>query len=135
MTAFSGSSLYIAWVTAGATTTLQGNFRNFSYNPTLSLIDATAGDASFRNYIAGIGEGGDIGFSSVMQTNATALLAAVARSTQGTLFVGVEGTTTGKPKLTIPAISKGPQYSVPYDDVVTLSIGFQQSAAETESSW
>ncbi len=135
MAAFSGSSLYMAWVYSGGTTTLHGSFRQFSYQPSLNLIDATAGSDSFRQYIGGIGEGGEVSWTSVMQAAGTALITALTRGNVGTLLVGVEGTATGKPKLTIPAISRGPQYSVAYDDVVEFSCSWQQSAAETAATW
>lgn len=135
MTAFAGSSLYAEWVYSGGTVVLDTDFRTFSYTPVLSLIDSTAGADSYREFIDGIGEGGDPTFTLVMQTGATVLLTALARNTNGTLNVGVEGTASGKPKLVIPAISKGPQYDVPYDDIVTLTASFQQSAAETSTTW
>lgn len=135
MTAFSGSSLYLAWVWSGGTTTLHGDFRQFSYEPTLSLIESTAGSDSFREFIGGIGEGGDIKFSAVMQAGGTALITATARQNIGTLLVGVEGTATNKPKITIPCISKGPAFNVPYDDTVEFSVGFQHNAAETMGTW
>ena len=135
MPAFSGSSLYLAWVWSGGTVTLHGDFRKFDWNPSLSLIDSTAGSDSFREFIPGIGEGGDITLEAVMQQGGTALLTALARGNQGTLLYGPEGTAVGKPKSTIPAISKGPAYSQPYDDVVTLKVGFQQSAYETQGAW
>src|SRR5512139_3664753 len=135
MTAFSGSAMYLAWVHAGGTLVLNTDFRQFDWTPTLSLIDSTAGADTFREYIGGIGEGGDISLSCVMQTGSTATISALARAAVGTILYGPEGTATGKPKSTIPAISKGPAYSQPYDDVVEFKVSFQQSAAETNASW
>lgn len=135
MPAFSGSALYLAWVYSGGTITLHGDFRQFDWTPSLSLIESTAGADTFREYISGIGEGGDIGVSLVMQTGSTALLSALARGVSGTILYGPEGTATGKPKSIIPAISKGPAYSQPYDDIVELKISWQQSAAETQTTW
>src|SRR5512139_2745862 len=135
MTAFSGSAMYLAWVYTGGTIALNTDFRQFDWTPTLSLIDSTAGSDSFREYITGIGEGGDISLSMVLQTGSTALISALARGTNGTLLYGPEGTATNKPKSTIPAISKGPSYSQPYDDIVEFKVSFQQSAAETNASW
>lgn|SRR5574343_503587 len=135
MTAFSGSALNLQWITAGGTTLLHTDCRSFDWTPTLSLIDSTAGADSFREYITGIGEGGDISASLVLQTGATALISALARGTAGTLIYSPEGTATGKPKSTIPAISKGPSYSQPYDDVVEFKVSWQQSAAETNAAW
>jgi hypothetical protein len=127
--------MYLAWVGSGGTTTLQGDFRQFDWTPTLALIDSTAGSDSFREYISGIGEGGDISLSCVMQTGSTALISALARGAAGTLLYGPEGTASGKPKSTIPAISKGPAFSQAYDDVVEIKLSWQQSAAETNAAW
>lgn len=135
MTAFSGSALYLAWIYSGGTVTLHGDFRSFDWTPSLALIDSTAGSDSFREYIPGIGEGGDIALSCVMQASGTALITALARGNQGTILYGPEGTATGKPKSTIPAISKGPAYSQPYDDVVEFKVAWQQSAVEVNSTW
>src|SRR5512139_808734 len=135
MTAFSGSAMYLAWIYSGGTTVLNTDFRTFDWTPTLSLIDSTAGADTFREYIGGIGEGGDISVSLVLQTGSTALISALARATNGTLLYGPEGTASGKPKSTIPAISRGPSYSQPYDDVVEFKVSFQQSAAETNATW
>jgi len=135
MPAFSGSALYLAWVWSGGTVTLHGDFRQFDWTPTLSLIDSTAGADTFREYIGGIGEGGDISLSCVMQASGTALITALARANAGTILYGPEGTASGKPKSTIPAISKGPAYSQPYDDIVEFKVSWQQSAAETNATW
>lgn len=135
MPAFSGSALYLAWVWSGGTIALHGSFREFSWTPTLSLIDASAGSDSFRQYIAGIGEGGDIGWTAVMQESGTALITALARGTRGTLLYGPEGTATGKPKFIIPAMSKGPAFTQPYDDIVEFKVGFQQTSQETSTTW
>ena len=40
---YAGSAMYLAWIHPGGTTTLQTEFRNFSWQPTLNFIDATAG--------------------------------------------------------------------------------------------
>lgn len=135
MAAFSGSAMYLAWIWTGGTLVLNTDFRQFDWTPTLSLIDSTAGADTFREYIGGIGEGGDISLSMVMQASGTATIAALARGNVGTILYGPEGTATNKPKSTIPAISKGPAYSQPYDDIVEFKVSWQQSAAETNAAW
>ena len=135
MAAFSGSALHLSWVWSGGTVTLHGDFRQFSWTPTLSLVESTAGSDTFREFIPGIGEGGDISCSMVMQSGGTALIAALARGNAGTQIYGPEGTATNAPKSTIPAISKGPSYSQPYDDIVEFAVSWQQSAAEINSNF
>jgi hypothetical protein len=138
MARFSGSAMYLQWIHPAGTALLHSEFRQFDWTPTLSLIDASAGADTFRNYLPGIGEGGDIQLSMVMPTGATggtALISALALATQGTLVYSPEGTAVGKPKFTIPAFSKGPAFSHPYDGIVEMKIGFQQSAAYTSGVW
>jgi len=138
MARFSGSAMHLAWIWTGGTINLHSEFREFSYSPTLSLIDASAGSDTFRNYLPGIGEGGDISLTMVMptySTGGTALLAALASGNQGTLIYGPEGTATGRPKVTIPAFSRGPSFTQPYDDVVELMCGFQQSSAASTAAY
>ncbi len=135
MAAFSGSAMYLAWIWASGTAVLNTDFRQFDWSPSLALIDSTAGADTFREYISGIGEGGDISLSCVMQASGTALISALARGNAGTILYGPEGTASGKPKSTIPAISKGPAYSQAYDDVVEFKVSWQQSAAETNATW
>lgn len=135
MTTFSGSAAYLAWLWNGGTAVLNSDYRQFDWTPSLALIDSTAGADGFREYLAGTGEGGDISLSMVAQEGGTALIGALGRGNEGTLLYGPEGTATGKPKFLIPAISKGPAYSQPYDDVVDFKIGFQQNTFETASTW
>ena len=135
MAAFSGSAMYLGWVWSGGTVTLHGDFRQFDWTPSLALIESTAGADTFREFLPGIGEGGAISLSMVMQAGGTALIAALARGNVGTLLYGPEGTATNKPKSTIPAISKGPAYSQPYNDVVEFKVEWNQSAAETNDKW
>lgn len=135
MAAFSGSALYLAWIWSGGTVTLHGDFRQFDWTPSLALVESTAGADTFREFLPGIGEGGAISLSMVMQSSGTALIAALAGGNIGTILYGPEGTAANKPKSTIPAISKGPAYSQPYNDVVEFKVEWQQSAAETNSNW
>ncbi len=135
MPAFAGSAMYLAWVYPGGTVTLQGDFRTFSWSPSLNWIDATAGADTFEELLPSFGTGADITCTMVMQAGGTALLAALDRQTAGTLIYGPEGTATGKVKYTIPATSAGPQFSQPYNDVVELTASFRQTGAETRSTF
>lgn len=135
MTVFSGSAMYLAWVYPGGTVTLHGDYRQFDWTPTLSLLDSTAGADAFREYLSGVGEGGDIGLSCVMQGDGTALIGALGRGNEGTIYYGPEGTAVGAPRAIIPAISKGPAYSQPFDDITEFKVAWQQSAAETIDTW
>lgn len=135
MPAISGSAMYLAWIYTGGTVRIDTDYRQFDYAPTLSIIDASAGADTFREYIGGIGEGGAISVSCVLQSGGTAFLSSLATNTAGTLVYGPMGTATGQPKTTIPALSKGPAYSQKYDDVIEVKVEFQQTAAATQAAF
>jgi len=130
MPAFAGSALYLAWVYSGGTVQLETDFRGFSWTPTLNWIDATAGADTYEELLPSYGTGVEIPVTMVLQADGTALLAAIARQTAGTLVYGPEGTATGKKKYTIPATSSGPQFNQPFDDVVELTANFRQTSVE-----
>lgn len=134
MTAFSGSALYARWVYSGGTAVLSGNFRTFSFDPDINLIVSTAGATADESYVNGV-KTGQAQWTSVMQSAETALQTALAAGVPGTLEVGPEGTVTGKPKLTIPAISKGLKYNEPYNDIVTLTCSFTKNGALGNTTW
>jgi len=130
MSAFAGSALYLGWVYSGGTVQLETDFRNFSWTPTLNWIDATAGADSYEELLPSYGTGVEIPVTMVLQQDGTALLAAIARQTAGTLVYGPEGTATGKQKYLIPATSSGPQFNQPFDDIVELTANFRQTSVE-----
>jgi len=130
MPAFAGSALYLAWVYSGGTVQLETDFRGFSWTPTLNWIDATAGADTYEELLPSYGTGVEIPVTMVLQQDGTALLAAIARQTAGSLIYGPEGTATGKKKYTIPATSAGPQFNQPFDDIVELTANFRQTAVE-----
>jgi len=132
---FAGSALYLAWVYSGGTVTLQGDFRNFSWAPTLNFIDATAGADTFEHLLPSFGTGADIPVEMVAQSDGTALATALARQTQGTLLYGPAGTADNAIAYKIPAYSQGPQWSQPYADVVMMNCNFRQYAVEVQSHW
>lgn len=135
MTEFAGSALYLAWIYSGGTVTLQTDFRNFSWQPTLNFIDATAGADTYENLLTSYGVGADIPVTMLAQNNGTALAAALARQTQGTLLYAPAGTANNEIAYKIPAYSQGPQWNQPFNDVVEMNVNFRQYAAETRSYW
>jgi hypothetical protein len=131
MPAYRGSSLNISWVTSAGTVDLSGDFRTVSYNPSIDLVDQTAGSDSQKTYIAGLKDG-QISFSAVMQAGGTLLTNSLVEGTGGTLFVSPEGTASTKQKITLPAIAMGARYNIPYADIVEVSCDFQQNGARVD---
>lgn len=134
MSAYSGSALAVRWAYSGGTVSLDGDFRTFSYSPSVELIDQTAGSDANRTRLVSIKDG-NASLSAIMQVSGTAITNALVEGTQGTLNVGPEGTATGKQKLSFPAIAMGASYSISYNDVVELSCDFTQNGARVDGIW
>ena len=138
---FVGSALVATWVavnsggTALGTITLNTEFRNFSYTPSLDLVDATAGADSCKRNIASF-KGGQISCSQVMQsTHGTTTMTWLGEGQRGTMTWSEAGTTTGSPKHVAGFICLGTSYSTPYNDVVSLDTTWSQDTARTDSAW
>lgn len=130
MTEYAGSALYLEWIHSGGTTVLSGDFRTFTSSPSVDLYEASAGADPYKSYLPGIKDA-TMQVGLVAQVDGTALFDALEEGTQGTLRVSPEGTASGKRREVRPAISQGPQRTQPYNDVVSWTIGFQQSGTPT----
>lgn len=132
---YAGSVLYLAWVYSGGTVELHPNFRSFTWATDLNFIDATAGADAFEVLLASYGTGQDFSATSVAQVNGSVLLSAMDKQTSGTVIYGPEGTATGKIKYSIPAISKGPSFNQPYNDVNEITLSWRQSADASRATF
>ncbi len=135
MASYAGSALYLAWVnTAGGTTVLSGDFRSFSFDPSVNLIDGTAGADTTRERIVGTK---DFTWTAglVAQASGTVLLAAMAEGSKGTLLAGPEGNTAGQLKIVFPSILNGPRWNQPFDNVVEITVSGVANGARSETTW
>lgn len=135
MGAYSGTALYCNFVS----TTFQADFRKFSVDEGINLIDSSAGNVAAESSINGLKKG-SASLDLVMQTGTaltagTALLAAVVVGTEGTLSWGPEGTATTKPKGSVLAVVESNTLDTPYDDVVALTVNWTFRGAVTHSGW
>lgn len=130
-TRYRGGNGFVAqWIYSGGTVTLSGDYTTFDVSRSIDLIDVTAGNDQDKNFIAGIKDGdASLTFYDTTGTGGSALLAALAEGTAGTLLYAPLGTATGKPKRGFPAISKGCKEKYPYDKAVEISTDFQKSGA------
>jgi len=137
MSAFAGSSLVVRWLQAAATTVLTGDHRNFSYTPSIQFYDQTAGADENKSYLPGVKDGA-ASYEAVMQAGAdaggTTTYAVLAEGAVGTIEFSPEGTTAGKTKYLVPALSQGAAFSYPYQDVVTVTVNWQQNGARTQGT-
>jgi hypothetical protein len=136
---FVGSALVATWVavnsggTALGTVTLSTDFRNFTYTPSLDLVDATAGADSCKKSIASF-KGGQITCSQILQSDiGTATMAYLAEGQRGTMTWAEAGTATGKPKHVAGFLCLGSTFTTPYNDIVTIDTTWSQDTARTDS--
>lgn len=129
-----GENMYISWASNAGTVTLQGDYKTFSYTPSIDLLDQSAGADTNKTYVNGLKDGqGAIMVN--MQTAGTAVTNALVEGASGTLTVGPEGTASGKQKIVYPAISQGASYNWPYENLVEVSCNFQQNGARSDTLW
>ena len=138
MAAYTGSALVVTWTTATGTTTMTGDQRSFSYAPSINLVDATAGADANKNYVTGVKDG-QAQFEALLQSGTGAggtanYVVECVEGKSGTLKWQPEGTAGSKPYSEMPAICMGASYSYPYEDVVTVSVPFQQNGARTDGA-
>lgn len=136
MSTFAGSSLIVTWIQAAATTTLTGDHKSLSYTPSIAFIDATAGADAQKTYIAGVKDG-NATFNAVFQSGTvsggTSTFSTLTEGAAGTLQYQPEGTSATGGTVSFPAFSQGPAFSYPYDNVVEVTVNFQQNGARTEN--
>lgn len=134
MTEFKGGNAYATWVHAGGTLVLSSDYRSISDAPSVALLNARAGTDAYETYIVDAKDG-QTTITMLAQEGGTALLTALAEGTSGTLNIGEEGTATGKPKTSFPAISMGAQRNIQYNNLVEISVTFQQNGTRTQNVW
>ena len=136
MSAFAGSSLVVDWIQIAATTTLTGDQRSFSMTPSIAFIDETAGADSHKKYIPSIKDSSAT-FEAVLQAGTGAGGTSVFGGTiltegnLGTLLIYPEGTAAGKTKYTWQCYSQGVSMTMPYADVISVTVNFQGNSAAT----
>ena len=131
---FTGKDMYIAWVHSGGTVVLSSDYRTAAYTPTVDLVDASAGNDTHKTYLVALKDG-KFAVTFLGQTDGETDISGLAEGTGGTLMVGPQGSASGKPKRTIPAISMGAQRNYPYNEIVEINVEFQQNGERTDATW
>lgn len=134
MAEFSGSALYAQWIWSGGTVVLSSDYRQLQDAPTVNLINTTAGSDASETYIVDRADG-QVTVTMLEQSGGTATIAALKEGNGGTLIWGESGTVSNNPKTTVPAICMGAQRNVQYNNVVEISVTFQQNGARTYGSY
>lgn len=137
MAAYAGSSLVVTWIQAAATTILTGDHKSLTYTPSINFYDQTAGADTHKSYLPGVKDG-SLTFNANMQSGTgsggTLTYSTLTEGNLGTLRFQPEGTSSPNPKIEVPALSQGAQFSYPYDNVVEVTVNFQQNGARSETA-
>ena len=125
-----GKDLYVTF----AGVVLSGDFTSVSFNTEGDLADVTAGADAAHYYVPLERTDGEVTVESFYA--GTTMWQGVAVNAVGTLIIAPKGTASTSPKFTCTrAIVKTREMSLPFDDGVTMSATFQQSAAMTEGAY
>ena len=129
-TGATGRAFYLLW----NTTVLDTNYRTFNTSDTLDLIDQTAGDDTRKTYLSGLTDGSA---SATIKYKAgdTAIWAALATGTSGTLHWGEEGSVSGKPHHYAAALVTGRSQAVNYNDLIVVDVSWQLNGAVTNGTF
>jgi hypothetical protein len=123
----SGPSMVLTWTyvigTTAGTSTLAADYRTCTFTPSIAYVDASAGADTWTSRMTGIKDA-TVSIELVAQTGGTALYAALQPGQMGTLTIQPEGTATGKRKITFPSYCDGAVAAHPYNDILTLNVGF-----------
>ena len=133
MAEFSGSALVVKWVTTAGTVDLSGDYRTLNLDPSINMIEATAGSDTDKVYLPSVKDK-KVSYTGVFQSAGTATEDALVEGTYGTLTIQPEGTATGKRKYTIPAYAQGGKFNWKYNDIVEINCDFQGSGAMTRGT-
>ncbi len=109
---------------------LEADFRSFSPDESITIIDASAGDDAHKEKLTGQRDGSAT-FDALSQTGATgtATWGWVTPGANGTLEWAPEGTSYGMPRHYVSsAFVESRSESYPYEDVVEMSVNFTYSA-------
>jgi hypothetical protein len=128
----SGSTMVLQWIYSGGTISFAGDARSVAWNPSIEMVDATAGADTVRKRLTTFKDA-SASIGLVDQTNAAGTASALDAGVSGTLIVGPEGSATGKRKITFPSFSQGAKYSWPFDNVAEITCDFMANGAYTDS--
>lgn len=130
MARYTGKDLAIKWVTSSGTTWLEGDFRSMTTTEDQESADSTAGNDTYKAYIPTVADAsGEVQLLDNGGTIGTAMWAAIAPSTTGTLIWYPTGTAAGQQTNTAAAFISSRQREFPYDDVVTITASYQFTEA------
>jgi len=127
---YTGKDLYVKFGTQALTT----DYRSWTEEETIDTVDKTAGADTVKTYLT-TQKDGTASIDVLDSTGGTAMWAAVAVGTEGTLEWAPEGTASTKPRHYVNAIVTSRSKPVAYADVVAFTVNFQFSGAVTDTTY
>lgn len=126
MARFTGKNLYAEFIYSGGTVVITGDQTQMSINPTVNMIDADAGDDTYKVRIPGLLDFTMSWAARIDQTNYVSVENALQEGNEGTLLVYPMGTVTGQGyrKYTAPVVSAGAVTTWPYNNVCEMTCDF-----------
>lgn len=123
----SGPTMILSWIWSGGTVTLNSDYRNVTFSPSIAYEEVTAGSDTQVGRLTTIKDA-TATVEILIQTGGTAMGTALQPGNSGTLVIQPEGTAVGKRKISLPAYCDGANPSFPYANVAVYSIGFTGSS-------
>jgi len=124
----SGPTMVMTWSGTAGSVSLAGDYRTCTWSPSIDYVDASAGSDTQHGRLTALKDA-TAAVTVVAQAAGTAIVAALAVGTAGTLVIQPEGTATNKRKITFPCYCDGAVTDFPYADVAVMSIGFTAGGA------
>jgi len=136
MARYTGKNLVVSWVYSRGTVSLNGDFRSFKTNESVDTADKSAGADTHRSFVPTLRDTtASLEFLDTTGSSGTAQWAATEPGTEGTVVWSPQGTASGAPKYSAAAFIESRDRSMPYDDVVSVTVEFHIQAEPTASTW
>jgi len=134
MAGFVGSALKLEWRMGGGTIDLDVDYRTFSYTPSVTILDETAGAATNREKIVSFKDGAAAAGGVIQAGSMYQYGTALTEGNIGTLCWQPQGTGAGTYHGTAAFISMGLVVNSVYDGVTEWTCSWEQSGARTEGT-
>ena len=112
----------------GAETAMEGDFRSWDLDIKANLVDRTAGDDGTRSYIPTVKEGS---WTLEIVDARQSYKDDIQPDQEGSWEVRLEGTGSGLPVYVFPAIIESYKETMPFDDIITISVSGKMQGAFT----
>ncbi len=129
---YTGKDLVVIWAYSGGSVSLESEFRTFSTSESGDHADASAGNDTYRDKLPTLADA-SAQYDGLDTNDATGTTNwdAVQLHQAGTLYWYPLGTASAKPKHSAAAFVNQRDREFPYDDVVTITVGWELTEEPT----